>query len=104
MNDTTPLACSLGPEALRDRLDRIASLGARSLIGHAGEGGKHVLRFGYDEQTRRVLEQIVAAEARCCPFLALDLGEGDGELILTIAAPAEGGSVAAELAAAFGWR
>lgn len=64
------------------------------------ERGHHVLRFPSDAATRDRLEWIVAAEADCCSFLDLDLAERDGELVPTIAAPADAQPVADELALA----
>lgn len=101
MTDPKPIACTLGTSQLRQRLDEIATLGAESLLRHEYKGGTHTLRFRRDDRTRRQLEEIVAAEARCCPFLDLSLGERDGELVLALGAPIEGRPVADELAKAF---
>jgi MerR family transcriptional regulator, copper efflux regulator len=101
MTEPKPIACSLGASDLRRRLDKIAALGRESLIaGEAGDG-THVLRFRDDEETRRRLAEIVAAEAECCPFLDLEVSEREGELVLTLSAPEDGRALADELAAAF---
>ena len=100
MNERPPIACSLPAATLGARLDRVRALGARSLLRADRTADAHVLRFRPDGETRRELEQIVAAERRCCPFLQLGLQDG-GELVLTIAAPEEGREAAAALAAAF---
>jgi hypothetical protein len=96
-----PIACTLGESDLSKRLEQIAALGADALIAHEEASGTHTLKFGSDDETRRRLEQIVAAEARCCSFLDLTIAERDGELILTLGAPTEGRPVADELARAF---
>lgn len=101
MADSTPLACSLGPGQLRERLAEIEAIGAGSLVGKTHDGGRHVLRFRAGGETERRLEAIVAAESRCCSFLDLALDRTDGELTLTLAAPAGGEPVADGLAAAF---
>lgn len=101
MPDPQPIACTLDENALRQRLEQIAALGADALIGHEETGGAHTLRFRLDEQTRHRLEQIVDAEAKCCSFLDLTIEERDGELILALDAPAEGRPVADELVSAF---
>lgn len=101
MTDPKPIACTLGESDLSQRLDKIATLGAESLLRHEFKDGAHTLLFRHDHWTRRQLEEIVAAEARCCSFLDLSLGERDGELILVIDAPGEGRPVADELAGAF---
>lgn len=102
MTDPKPIACSLGAGELQARLTEIAEVGATALIAHEETGGRPTLRFRPDPNTRRRLEEIIAAEAECCSFLDLDLAERDGELVLTVATPAEGRSVADELALAFG--
>src|ERR1700749_1304587 len=101
MTEALPNASSLGAGALEKRLAAIAAIGEESLIGHATEGGRHLLRFRFDDTKRERLEEIVAAEAECCSFLALPLEERGSELILTVAAPEDGQEVADELAAAF---
>jgi hypothetical protein len=90
VNDPDPIACTLGESDLRQRLDEIAALGAESLLGHELKDGSHILRFRRDDRTRHQLEEIVAAEARCCSFLDLTIEERDGELILALDAPTEG--------------
>lgn len=101
MTDALPIACSLGAGELRRRLEEIAALGADSLSSREADRGRHLVRFRSDPATRRRLEQIVAAETQCCPFLELDLREEGAELVLTIAAPAGAEPVAEELALAF---
>lgn len=95
MNDPDPIACTLGESDLHRRLEQVAALGAESLLGHEAKDGVHTLRFRSDAGTRHQLEEIAAAEARCCSFLDLSIGERGGELTLTIAA-AEGGEQLAE--------
>lgn len=101
MNDRTPIACSLGASDLQQRLNEIAEVGTDGLIERWSEGDRHLLRFRSDEKTRRRLEAIVAAEAKCCSFLDLSLEEVGNELILSVSAPQDGQPVAKELAAAF---
>jgi hypothetical protein len=98
VNEPDPIACTLDESNLRQRLDEIAALGAASLLGHESKDGAHILRFHPDEETHQRLEQITAAEARCCPFLDLSVGEDDGKLLLTISS-AKGGEQAAEMLA-----
>lgn len=105
MADPTPIACSLDAGKLRERLTEIEAVGAERLIEKTREGERHVLRFRADAETERRLEEIVAAESRCCAFLDLELTREGGELTLTLAAPDGGEEIAAELAASFagGW-
>lgn len=97
----TPIACSLSADGMQQRLAAVARLGAERLIDSEAQGRRHLLRFHADAATRRRLEGIVAAEARCCPFLELSLDDRDGELVLSIAAPEDRQPLADELAAAF---
>jgi hypothetical protein len=101
MTKPKPIACSLGASDLRQRLDKIAALGSDSLIASEVGDGARLLRFRHDEETRRRLAEIVAAEAECCSFLDLDVSECNGELVLTLIAPDDGQALAGELAAAF---
>jgi hypothetical protein len=102
MTAEDPPACSLDADELQLRLERIAAVGADSLIERRADGERHLLHFRPTEEIRRRLEQIVAAEARCCPFLDLSLSRQDERLILSIGAPASGQQIVDELAAAFG--
>jgi hypothetical protein len=101
MTEDTPIACSLGVSDLQQRLNEIAEVGAGSLLERSTDGNRHLLYFRAGAETRRRLEAIVAAEAKCCSFLDLTLSDRGGELILSIDAPAAGRSTADELAAAF---
>ncbi len=100
MTDSPPIACSLDARDLEQRLAAIAEIAESSLIGHVTDG-HHLLRFRSDAETRKRLEEIVAAEAECCSFLDLRLEERGGELTLSIASPPNGQAVADALAAAF---
>jgi hypothetical protein len=101
LTEALPIACSLGAGDLKQRLVEIAAIGEESLIGHETDEGRHLLRFRPDAVTRKRLEEIVAAEAECCSFLELALEERGGDLVLSVAAPQDGQTVADELAAAF---
>jgi hypothetical protein len=99
MAEELPIVCSLGADDLAARLDLIAAIGAESLISRDAEGDTQLLRFRRDDGVRRALEGIVAAEARCCSFLEMEIREEDGALVID--APADAAPVAAALAAAF---
>jgi hypothetical protein len=101
MTEPKPIACSLGAGEMRQRLDAIAALGAKSLVGRESTSEAHILRFRTGEGTRRELERILAAEAECCPFLDLELSERDGEVMLRMGAPEDARPLADGLAAAF---
>lgn len=101
MTDENPSACSLGAGALEQRLTAIAEIGAGSLTSRRFEGDRHLLRFRAGGDTRKRLEEIVAAEAECCASLDLSLDEEGGELRLSIAAPRDAQALADSLAGAF---
>lgn len=101
MSEPEPPSCSLAPGELERRLEAIAAIGAGGLTGRGIEGDRNVLRFRAEPETRRRLEGLIAAESRCCSFLALELREEEDELLLSIDAPADARTVADGLAAAF---
>jgi hypothetical protein len=101
MADELPIACTADPSELPRRLAEMAEIGANDLIEHRTDGGRHLLRFRSSARTRRQLEAILAAEARCCPFLDFALEECRGELVLSLSAPGGAEPVAAALAATF---
>jgi hypothetical protein len=102
MSEPAPPSCSLSQADLERRLEAIAAIGEDGLTGSGIEEGRNVLRFRAEPEIRRRLEDLVAAEAKCCSFLGLELAEADGELRLSIDAPADAQDVADGLAAAFG--
>src|SRR5262245_21545042 len=88
-----PIACSLGADALMDRRAELAELGAGLLaVDRSGPGA--ALRF--ESGQRAALKRIVAAEAKCCPFLVLTIMDGD-TLELTISGPPEAAGTIDEL-------
>lgn len=101
MTEELPIVCSLGADDLAARLDVIAAIGAENLISRNTDGDTQLLRFRRGNAVRRSLEEVIAAEARCCAFLDLEIREEAGALVLVIDAPAEAAPVAAGLAAAF---
>lgn len=101
MTEAPPIACSLNSGDLKRRLAVIAKIGEESLIARENDEGRHLMRFRADTETRKRLEEMVAAEAQCCSFLDLALEERGGELILSVAAPQDGQVIADELAATF---
>jgi hypothetical protein len=97
MSDDVPNACTLDESALAARLAEISALGADSLLAIEGAAAAPVLRFRADDDTRRRLEALVAAERRCCAFLDLTISEGKDCLTLTIIGPEEAAQVVTEL-------
>jgi hypothetical protein len=93
-----PIACTLTAAELPERLAEMRAVGREALIA----AGERELRFR--PQARERLEAIVAAEAECCSFMTLALGEANGELLLTVEAPPGAEPVVRELVAAFSGR
>jgi hypothetical protein len=96
-----PMACSLESGELWERYAELSELGVDTLIDSRSEGTTHRLSFKRSEDLEARLEAIIAAEARCCPFLDLSMTSRDSEVVLLISGPAEAAPVAAGLAAAF---
>ena len=96
-----PIACSLDAGALSDRLAHMAELGGAALLDARIDGRRALLRFAAGGEVRGRLDGIVAAEARCCPFLGMDMTEEPGTLTLAIVAPAGAEPVVEDLVAAF---
>lgn len=101
MTKDTPIACSLGPSDLRQRLDAIAGIGADSLISRSVQGNRHLLRFRASTTARQGLERIITAESKCCAFLDLSLSQEGSELVLSVTALEDGQSLADEFVQAF---
>ena len=99
-----PVACSLDAGALSDRLAHMAELGGAALLDARLDGRRALLRFAAGKEVRGRLDGIVAAEARCCPFLGMDLTEEPGTLTLTIIGPAGAEPVVEDLVTAFSRR
>jgi hypothetical protein len=81
MPSDSPIACSLSPAELPQRL-------------------AEMLRFRIG--ARNQLDAIVAAEAQCCAFLSMQLDDEPDAVRLTIEAPPGAEPVLHDLAAAFG--
>jgi hypothetical protein len=96
------MACSLDAAGMEKRLEAMTELGRKSLLGTLLEGGHAELRFSAGEGVPSALEAIVAAEAECCPFLALQLSDEGDDVRLTIDAPAGGEPILLEMISAFG--
>jgi hypothetical protein len=93
--NAAPIACTLGPDDLRQRLQQISDLTARYLRAQVREG--RTLHLRYDVQAAAELRTLVAQEQQCCAFLDFDLLEVNGEVLLSITAPAEASEFASLL-------
>jgi hypothetical protein len=72
-------ACTLGPTEGAQRIREWRQLAATHGVGRASSAGSLTLRFRDDPGVQPRLEDLVAAERTCCPFLSWDLVEAPGE-------------------------
>jgi MerR family transcriptional regulator, copper efflux regulator len=84
-----PIACTLTGAAYAQRVEETSELARRALRSRRPIAGGVRLTFAAGAGTERRLREIVAAEARCCPFLRLDLRPAAGALVLDVTGPAE---------------
>jgi MerR family transcriptional regulator, copper efflux regulator len=87
-----PIACTLSVADQAARAEGTARIPLRSREPIAG-GARLSFAAGAETELRR----IVAAEARCCPFLRMDLRAAGDALVLDITGPAEAAPIIAQL-------
>ena len=79
-----PIACTLSPNQVRDRMTFIDELVADALLAqHEIERGVRS-RFRDAPDVERRIRELVAAESSCCGFLSFAVGRDDGQLWLDI--------------------
>ena len=101
MSTELPIACSLSPTELPARLSEIGDLGGTALLSSRTDGARAELRFARRPGVRERVDAIVAAESRCCGFLAMSVGDERDAIVLTIEAPPGARPVLQELVDAF---
>lgn len=104
MSQDLPIACSLAPGQLSERLAEMTQLGADALLEVRQSGVRAELVFAVGGEVHQRLEAIVTAEAQCCPFLTMRVTEGDGVVTLAVAAPGGAEVALSEIVDAFGVR
>jgi hypothetical protein len=92
-----PIACTLSPADYAVRSEDVAALARRALRSREPIPHGTRLTFEASAETERRLREIVAAEARCCAFLRMDLHGADNALVLDVTGPAEAEPIIAEL-------
>jgi hypothetical protein len=92
-----PIACTLSDAEYAERTQDSAALARRALRSRQPIPDGTRLTFEASVDTERELREIVAAEARCCAFLRMDLRAAEDALILEITGPAEAEPIIAEL-------
>jgi len=84
-----PIACSLSASEYAARMQEIAALVSRALLSRVQirDGVRLTFEPGMDIEGQ--LREIIAAEARCCPFLRFEIRPGADVLLLDITGPEE---------------
>lgn len=82
-----PIACTLTPEGMTDRLAFIDELVADGLLDRTSTPTGLRLRLRDAPQVEQRTRELIAAESECCAFLDFALGREDGELVLDISGP-----------------
>jgi hypothetical protein len=85
------IACTLTSAQLRARRAATASIARAAL--RSRQGGRLV----FDPSAEPALRELVALEAKCCPFLTLELARAGDALELTITGPDEAAPIIAGL-------
>jgi hypothetical protein len=83
------IACSLSPDALKDRMSWIGALNQKSLREYTLE--RTTLRLTYEAAAMRDVHALVASERDCCRFLRFEIQEAGDTIELRIDAPKSGG-------------
>jgi hypothetical protein len=92
-----PIACTLTAADYAARTEDIAELTRRALRSREPIPSGTRLTFEAGGDTERQLRDVIAAEARCCAFLRMDLRPSADALILEITGPSGAEPIIAEL-------
>jgi hypothetical protein len=87
------LACSLTAPAAAERARRWRALLDHDLIDRTAAAGGLRLAFRADPAVAGELDELVAAERECCPFLTLAVTHADDRLVLDVAAPPQAAAI-----------
>jgi MerR family transcriptional regulator, copper efflux regulator len=93
MSDSVPLACSLTAPAAAERAQRWRTLLDGGLLHARPIAGGRRLAFRAGPGVLEELDELVAAERECCPFLTLTVARFDERLILDVIGPPEAASI-----------
>ena len=97
ITDPVPIACSLTADEYRQRVADAGQVARDALRARTPIDGGVRLAFTDTGDVHVRLEEFVAAESKCCPFLAMDLGATACELILDVTGPADAAPIIEEL-------
>jgi hypothetical protein len=92
-----PIACTLPPDQSADRTAQLAALAARALRSRAPTPAGERLVFADTPEVEAELRAAIAAEARCCPFLAMELRRTRDGLVLEVSGPQDARPIVAML-------
>jgi hypothetical protein len=84
-----PIACTLTPGDMTERLALIDALSDDALLDRAKTEDGVRVRLRDTPDVERRTRELVAAESACCAFLDFDLRREDGALVLDITGPAD---------------
>jgi hypothetical protein len=85
IEESPPIACTLGVGDLASRLAAIAKLNLRALRSHRRDGLR--LELAYAPEARDAIVEIVRLEQSCCAFLKFEVREGADAVRVIIEAP-----------------
>ena len=84
-----PIACTLSPDRLPERLAFIEALAADGLLERTPTPGGVRIHLRDAPDIERRARELIAAEADCCAFLTFTLRRDQGALVLDVAGPPE---------------
>jgi hypothetical protein len=82
-----PIACTLSPGEMTERMALTEALAADGLLDRAATASGLRVRLRDTPEIARRTRELIAAEAACCPFLEFELRRADGDLVLDITGP-----------------
>jgi hypothetical protein len=97
--ETQPIACTLAPDALTDRVRWIKTLTATSLRSFRREGSALHLTYAADAASE--VRELVRRERSCCGFMQFDIKEDANAVDLKISVPPDAVGSADSLLAHF---
>ena len=101
MPTALPIACSLSATELPARLAQMAELGRDALVDVNLTARHATLRFAAGAGVRERVTRVAAAESACCAFLAMQVSDEPGVVVLDITAPEDAELVLHDLVDAF---
>ncbi len=98
-----PLACTLGPDDGRARRARWLALHDRAAPTIRRFDAHLEIRYPPRPGVREELEDLAAAEQRCCAFVAWAVSDDHGQPVLVVTAPPGSPDAVDPIAAMFGF-